>query len=269
MSTTSKIRANGIEFAYRLEGTPSGPAVVLHHPLATDLTFWDETAAALGSRYRVLRFDARGHGRSEAPSGRYAFETLAQDVVALMDAVGIAHAAFVGLSMGGMVGQYLGLLHPGRFSSLSLISTNSRVPPEMCNLWVDRVAVARRDGMGSQVEPALARWLAAANRTARPDLVQRCQRLITATPLEGYAGWCGAIENLDTSDRLRAIALPTLVMVGAEDPATPVAAARVIHEQIPGSELSILPGVSHMLAIEDPAQFLAAVSPFLARYPAR
>lgn len=268
MSRTERTRANGIEFAYRLEGPAGAPAVVLHHPLATDLSFWDETTAGLVKDYRVLRFDARGHGASAAPVGPYGFETLAADTVGLMDAVGIRRAAFVGLSMGGMVGQYLGLLHPGRFSCLALVSTNSRVPPEMRSLWSDRVVAARRDGMGPLVEASLARWLAETARRTRPDLVDRCRRMIEATPVEGYAGWCGAIERLDVTDRLGGIRLPTLVVVGEEDPATPPVAARVIHEHIPGSQLSILPGVSHMLAIENPGQFLSVLTSFLAGHRA-
>jgi 3-oxoadipate enol-lactonase len=267
MVENKRARVNGIDLAYRLEGAADGPAVVLHHPLATNLSFWDEAAAALAPRYRVLRFDARGHGSSEAPGGPYTFETLAGDVTGLMDACGIAKAAFIGLSMGGMVGQYLGLQHAARFACLVLASTTSRIAPESRSLWVDRVVVARKSGMASQVEPAMARWLSAQNR-ARPQLVVRCRQMIETTPIEGYAGWCGAIERLDMTDRLGGIGLPTLVIVGAEDPATPVAASQVIHERIPGSQLAVLPGVSHMLAIEDPAAFHTAVLPFLDRHAA-
>ncbi|MBV1694385.1 MAG: alpha/beta fold hydrolase [Hyphomicrobiales bacterium] len=268
MAETKRARVNGIELAYRLEGAEGAPAVVLHHPLATNLSFWDEAASALAPRYRVLRLDARGHGVSEAPKGPYTFETLAGDVTGLMDACGIPKAAFVGLSMGGMVGQYLGLQHAARFSCLVLASTTSRIPPEARSLWVDRVVVARASGMASQVEPAMARWLSAQNR-GRPELVARCRQMIEGTPIDGYAGWCGAIERLDMTDRLGAITLPTLVIVGADDPATPVAASQVIHDRIPGSSLAVIPGVSHMLAIEDPAAFHAALLPFLDRHAAR
>lgn len=268
MAETNRARVNAIELAYRLEGAEGAPAVVLHHPLATNLSFWDEASAALANRFRVLRFDARGHGASEAPDAPYTFETLARDVTGLMDACGIAEAAFVGLSMGGMVGQYLGLMHAARFSCLVLASTTSRIPPEARSLWVDRVVVARASGMASQVEPAMARWLSVQNR-GRPELVARCRRMIEGTPVEGYAGWCGAIERLDMTDRLGAITLPTLVVVGADDPATPVAASQVIHDRIAGSSLAVLPGVSHMLAIEDPAAFHATVLPFLDRNAAR
>lgn len=266
MGSFQTARINGISMRYDVQGAAEAPAVVLHHPLATDLTFWDELTAALLPRYRVVRFDARGHGRSEAPTGRYQFETLAADVVSLMDHVGVAKAAYIGLSMGGMVAHYLGLLHPQRFNSLVIVSSTSRVAPEFRSLWVDRVKVAREKGMASQVEPAMARWVAEATKRDKPELVKRFANMIESTPLEGYAGWCGAIELLDVTDKLGAIKLPVRVIVGDLDPATPIAASEVIHKAIPGSDLVILTGVSHMLSSEDPAAFHGVVLPFLAQH---
>lgn len=261
-----RAKINGIDMAYAVSGASSAPAVVLHHPLATNMSFWDEATAALEPTYQVIRFDARGHGKTEAPTGPYDFATLAADVVALLDHVGVARAQFVGLSMGGMVGQALGLWHPLRFSSITITSASSKTADTMRHLWVDRVGVAREKGMASQIEPALQRWLAASSRTDRPDLVERCSKMITTTPLEGYAGWCGAIETLDFTDKLSAINIPVRVIVGAEDPATPVAASETIQRNIPGAELAIISGVSHMLAIENPAAFHAELLPFLARH---
>lgn len=260
-----KASINGISINYDVAGPAAAPAVVLHHPLATNLTTWDELTADLSPRYRVIRFDARGHGQSDAPKGPYAFETLAADVVGLMDHVGIKRAHFLGLSMGGMVGQYLGLLHSDRLSSLMLVSTTSRLPPEGVALWEQRIAATRAGGITSQVEGALARWVSPSG-LKNPALVTRMSKMIEATPVEGYLGWCNAIRTLNVTDRLKAIKLPTRVIVGEIDPATPVAAAKVIHENIPGSELSIVPGVSHMLQNEDPAGFTKEVMPFLARH---
>ncbi len=261
-----RARINGIDMTYDVRGPADAPAVVLHHPLATNLSFWDEAAAALAPSFRVIRFDARGHGATDAPRGPYGFATLARDVVALMDHVGAAEAQFVGLSMGGMIAQYLGLDHASRFSSLTIVSSSSRTPPESAPIWADRMKTTREKGMTSQVEPALQRWLAASARSGRPDLVARCGAMIEATPVEGYLGWCSAIEHLDTTGRLGAIDLPTRVIVGAEDPATPVAASEAIHRAISGSDLVIMPGVSHMLAIENPAAFHAELLPFLMRH---
>ena len=254
---------NGIAMNYAVSGAKAGLPVVLHHPLATDLTFWDELTAVLEPDYRVIRFDARGHGRTDAPSGRYDFKTLCGDVVGLMDHVGIKQAGYVGLSMGGMVGQYLGLDHADRFSCLVLVSTSSRVPPEGRAMWAQRIADAREKGMGSQVETALGRWITAKSRAARPDLVQRFTRMIEATPVDGYAGWGGAIADLDVTDRLNTIAIPTRVIVGDEDVGTPPAAAEVIANNIPGAELIVMKGVAHQLSAEDPKTFHGHVLPFL------
>jgi 3-oxoadipate enol-lactonase len=257
-------KINGIGMTYDVSGPEQAPVVVLHHPLATNQTIWDEITPVLAPKYRVVRFDARGHGQTEAPKGPYAFETLAADVVALMDHLKIGRTHYLGLSMGGMVGQYLGLGHADLFASLQLVSTSSRIPDEAKNLWVERVQVAREKGMGSQVEPAMQRWLAEANRR-KPALVARLAKMIETTPLEGYAGWCQAIGGLDITARLKAIKLPTRVIVGADDPATPVAAAQAIHREIAGSDLVVMPGVSHMLCAEDPPAFHKHVLEFLAR----
>jgi len=259
---------NGIRMTYDVSGAESAPVVVLHHPLATNLTIWDEITPVLTGKYRVVRFDARGHGQSEGPKGPYTFETLAADVVALMDHLKIKKADFLGLSMGGMVGQYMGLLHASRFSTLQLVSTSSRVPDEAKPLWVDRVKVAREQGMASQVAPALGRWITEANRQ-KPALVARLSKMIETTPLEGYAGWCQCIHGLNVTDRLKAITLPTRVIVGKEDPATPVAASEVIHREIKGSDLVIMPNVSHMLCAEDPPAFHKHVLEFLAKHTAK
>jgi 3-oxoadipate enol-lactonase len=258
---------NGFRMNFAVEGLDAAPAVILHHPLATDLTIWDELTAALAPRYRVVRFDARGQGASEATPAPYDFDTLTADVVALMEHLGLARAHYLGLSMGGMVGQHLGLTHSQRFASLIVCSTSSRIPDEAKPLWDERVKAAREQGMASQVDLALSRWLAPASLQGKPALVARMRHYIEATPVEGYAGWCGAIRNLNVTDRLKGIRLPTLVIVGAEDPSTPPIAAQIIHREIAGSELIEVPGVSHQLHVEDPATFNRHVLEFLSRQP--
>lgn len=258
-----KAKVNGIDLNFELSGSATGPAVVLHHPLATNLSSWDELTAALNSRYRVLRLDARGHGQSDAPKGAYTFETLARDVVDLMTSCGIEKASFVGLSMGGMVGQYLGLLHPDRFHNLCLVSTSSRIPAEAKSIWEQRIANAPAQGMAAQVEAALQRWVSPRALKDDPALVKRLTAMIVATPVDGYVGWCHAISGLDVTDRLGAIKSPTRVIVGELDPATPVAASQAIHAAIPGSDLVVVPGVSHMLHNEEPELFHSHVLPFL------
>jgi 3-oxoadipate enol-lactonase len=258
---------NGFRMNYQADGPDSAPTVVVHHPLATNLTIWDELTAALIPRYRVVRFDARGHGQSEATKAPYDFAMLSADTIGLMDHLKIARAHFLGLSMGGMVGQHIGLEHPQRFHSLILSSTSSRIPAEAQPLWDERVKNAREKGMGSQVPVALQRWLAAAALEGNPALVARMTKYLETTPVEGYVGWCQAIRPLNVTDRLKGVRLPTRVIVGAEDVGTPPAAAEAIHRQIAGSDLVVVPGVSHMLHVEEPATFNRHVLEFLDLHP--
>ena len=176
---------------------------------------------------------------------------------------GIRKASFLGLSMGGMVGQYLGLLYPDRFHNLCLVSTSSRIPPEAKSIWAQRIANAPSQGMAAQVEASLQRWVSPRALKEDQNLVKRLTAMIEATPVDGYIGWCHAISGLDVTDRLGAVRLPTRVIVGEIDPATPVAASQAIHQAIPGSDLVIVPGVSHMLHNEEPELFNSHVLPFL------
>jgi 3-oxoadipate enol-lactonase len=258
---------NGIRMIYDVSGAENGPPVVLHHSLAMNLSLWDELAAALAPEYRVIRFDARGHGRTEATKAPYTFELLSDDVVGLMDHLEVPKAHFVGLSMGGMVGQYLGLLYPNRFASLTLASTSSRVPPEGRALWQQRVKDTREKGIESQVQVAIPRWVTEANKVAKPEVLARLTKNLLGTSVDGFCGWGGAIATLDVTGRLKAITLPTQVIVGEEDPGTPPAAARGIHGEIKGSTLIVAPKLSHMLCTEEPAIFNGYITAFLDKQP--
>ena len=167
--------------------------------------------------------------------------------------------------MGGMVGQYLGLLHPQRILSLTLSSTSSRVPPEGRALWEQRIKDTREKGIESQVATAMPRWVTAANQKAKPAVVERLAKMIRGTSPEGFCGWGGAISTLNVTDRLKTIALQTNVIVGAEDVGTPVAASQAIHERIKGSQLVVLDSASHLSNLEQPAAFTRALETFLAR----
>ncbi len=259
-------KINGIEMNYEVSGRADAPAVVLHHPLATNLSTWDALTAALEPGYRVVRMDARGHGNTEAPEGAYTFGTLAADVVGLLDHLDVAKARFLGLSMGGMVGQYLGILHPERFHSLCLVSTTSAVPAQAVSLWDERIRVAATGDLSSLVDTAIARWVVPETVEKKPEVVAHLKKMMLSTPTKGYAGWCHAIRDLDITARLKEIRLPTRVIVGSEDPSTPVLAAKVIHQEIAGSELVVIPGVSHMLHEEDADSFHPHVLAWLAAH---
>lgn len=261
-----KASINGISINYSVSGKESAPAVVLHHPLGTNLTVWNELTRQLEHDYRIIRFDARGHGATDAPEGAYDFQTLARDTIGVMDHVGVKRAHYLGLSMGGFVGQFLALDFPARFRSMTLVSTSSNMSAGR-EIWDQRIRDVTENGMTRQIiDVALTRWVSPAALEGRPDLVERLRRMLEATPAAGYAGWCHAIRDLNVTERLNGIHLPTRVIVGVLDPATPVAAAEVIHREIRGSELVRMPGVSHMLMLEAPEAFHAHVMPFLAKH---
>jgi 3-oxoadipate enol-lactonase len=260
-----KITANGIGMNYTLDGPVSAPVVTLSHSLATDLSMWDPQMKALTARYRVLRYDTRGHGGTDAPAGAYSLEQLAEDARALLRALGVNRTHWVGLSMGGMIGQTLALTAPDLFLSLVLCDTSSRIPAEAKPLWQERIKTAETQGMEPLVEPTLARWLTAPFREQRKEVVDRVRAMIRATNPRGYVGCCHAIAALDLTDRLSAIRLPTLIVVGEEDPGTPVAASRAIQAQIAGSQLEIIKSAAHLSNLEQPEAFTRAVTSFLSR----
>lgn len=259
-------KINGISINYAVSGADTAPPVLLHHPLATNLSVWDDLTAALEPKYRVIRFDARGHGKSEAPAGAYDFKTLAADTIGVLDHLGIPKARYLGLSMGGFVGQILGFTHPQRFHCLVLCSTSSDMTGAR-DIWEQRISTVANAGITPAiVDGGIARWLAPDTIKSKPDVVSRLRDMIETTPANGYVGWCHAIRDFNVTATLKAIKVPTKVIVGALDPATPPAAARVIHREIAGSEFAEVPRTSHMLQVEEPATFAAEVLPFLAEH---
>ena len=256
-----KASSNGISIHYVVEG--QGPWMVMSHSLACNVSMWDEQAAVLARSYRVLRFDTRGHGASDAPAGAYTLDLLSDDLIGLMDSVGIDSAHFVGLSMGGMIGMTSALKHPGRFLSLALCDTSSRVPPEAAPVWESRIKTAKEQGMGPLVEPTLQRWFTEPFYKAEKSVMARVGQMIRTTPVDGYVGCCHAIPKIDITDRLGAIRCPTRVIVGDQDVGTPVAMSRAIQEAIPGADLVVIPSASHLSNLEQPGAFNQALTTFL------
>jgi 3-oxoadipate enol-lactonase len=260
-----KISANGINVNYALDGPATAPVVTLSHSLAADLTMWDPQMKALTAKYRVLRYDTRGHGGTDAPTGAYTLEQLAADAKALLHELGVSRTHWIGLSMGGMIGQTLALSSPGLFLSLALCDTSSRIPAEAKPLWQERIKTAETQGMEPLVEPTIGRWFTAPFRDARGDVVDPVRTRIRTTSPHGYAGCCAAISALDLTDKISAIKMPTLIVVGEEDQGTPVAASRAIQAQIAGSQLEIIKSAAHLSNLEQPEEFTRIVTSFLAR----
>jgi 3-oxoadipate enol-lactonase len=259
-----QIDVNGIRFNVTLTGKPDGPTVVLSHSLGTSLSMWDEQMGALETDFRVLRYDTRGHGDSDAPEGAYTLEQLGDDAIGLLDAVGITgKVTWIGLSMGGMIGQNVVLNHPQRIDKLVLASTAAIMGDQLQPVWQERISRAQSSGMSSLAADILERWFSPGVLKADPPSVQRIRRQILATPVTGFIGCCEAIRHLDYLDRLSAIDRPTLIIVGEDDPGTPVAFSQAIHDRIAGSRLCIIPAVRHLCNIEKPEAFNNLLLEFL------
>lgn len=265
----TQVRANGIDIHYRIDGdgSPSRPWLVFSHSLACDHTMWDAQADAFSRSFNVLRYDTRGHGTTSAPPGEYTIELLAEDLNVLLEALRIQRCHFVGISMGGMIGQMATLRWPARFSSLTLVDTSSRYATEMRGTWDERIAAVRTpQGMHAVVPSTLERWFTAAFRQMRPDVTAKIGAMIRATPVHGYIGCLQAIARLNLTARLGAISCPTLVVVGEEDRSTPLAMAEEIVGAIPEARLERIANAAHLSSVEQPDRFNAVLRAFLQRF---
>jgi 3-oxoadipate enol-lactonase len=249
---------------YRLDGPSGAPVVTLTHPLGVTLVLWDDHVAALTKRFRVLRYDVRGHGGSDIPPGPYTLEQMAGDLFDLLDALSIAETHFVGVSMGGLIGMTAALRQPRRIKSLALCDTTACYGPGVRPMWEDRIRVAENAGMtAALVDRTMAIWFTEAFRSKHPEVVERIASMLRKSDPRGYAAAIRAIGFVDLTERIGAIRCPTLIVVGEQDPGTPPAMARVIQERIAGSELLVLQGAMHCAVVEDAARFLAALLGFL------
>ena len=256
-----KLTTNSIDIHYTIEG--DGPVVTMSHALGCNISLWDEQAKALSERYRVLRYDTRGHGGSSAPPGPYSLEQMADDLHGLLTGLGVTATHFVGISMGGMIGQIFALKYPSMVKSLVLCSTTSRYPTAIRSAWVERIRTVETKGMEPMVEPALERWFTAAFRERHHDVMDGVRAMIRGTPPQGYIGCCYAIPTIDVADRLGEVRCPTLIVAGEDDPGTPVPMAQEIRAAIPSSELAILPSASHLCNLEQPEAFNHVLLGFL------
>lgn len=255
----------GFALNYQLEGAEGAPTVMLSNSLASALGMWSaQVPALLAAGFRVLRYDTRGHGQSGAPPAPWSIADLAGDALALLDALEIAKVHFCGLSLGGMTGQWLGTHHGDRLHSLTLCATTAFAgPPEV---WRDRIAMVEAGGMSAVCEATINRWFTAAGQQAAAAAIDPVRAQILATPVAGYTGCGGAIAVMDQRESITAIRTPTLVMVGADDPSTPVAASEFLQRQIPGAQLVVIPDSMHLFNVERPAEFNHALLAFLSSH---
>lgn len=258
------IEVNGNHFNVSISGKPDGPVVVLSHSLCTTLAMWDEQMAVLENDFRVLRYDTRGHGASDAPSGAYTLEQLGDDIIGILDSLGIEKMIWIGLSMGGMIGQNIALGHPQRLEKLILSSTAAVMGEQLQPVWEDRISRAQNFGMPSLVTEILERWFSPDYLKADPPPVDRIRKQILSTPVTGFVGCSEAIRHLDYLERLNTIKIPTFILVGEDDPGTPVAFSQAIHDRIEGSKLHVIPATRHLCNIEKPVDFNNSILEFLA-----
>ena len=256
-----KIKANGITFNCQIDGREGAPWVVFSNSLMTNLSMWDEQAAALSDVFRVLRYDQRGHGGTDAPEGTYSFDLLVSDVVALFDAFDIKRAHFVGLSMGGMTAVALAEKHPNRIDRLVPCDCGPASTPQSAQQWDERIALARESGMEALVEPTIGRWFAPEFLAANRQVADKVRNMIRTTPRAGFIGCAQALSNFDLRPGLAGIQCPTLFLCGSNDASLP--GTKALNAGVTGSKLIEIPGAGHISNMENPAAFTRALREFL------
>ena len=257
-----KTKANGINFNYQVDGPAGAPWIVFSNSLASNLHMWDGQARDFGSTHRVLRYDQRGHGETDAPAGPYTFELLIADAVALMDALGIKRAHFAGLSMGGATALGLAQKHPDRLDRVIVCDSPCQSTPASTQQWHERSAIAEKQGMGPLVEPTVGRWFPPDILKANPPYLDKVRAMVRATPVNGFIGCAAALADHNYAAAAGAVTQPVLFLVGEKDGVTPPA-MRKMHEALPGSRYVELPGAGHISNLDQPQGFTGAIRDFL------
>jgi len=262
--STIQLKTQRGEFRVAVDGDAAAPALILGNSLGTTLEMWEPQVAAFAGRFRLIRYDTRGHGGSPATPGPYSFDDLGQDVLAVLDALDVERAAFCGISMGGHTGLWLGIHAGSRFSAIAVCNSAAKIGTEQA--WNERAAMVRADGaagMRALADSAPGRWFTEGFAQTHPAVVLRAQGWIAGTAPEGYAACCEALATSDLRGSLGRIATPTLLLAGASDPVTTVADAQAMQAAIPGARLAVVPA-SHLSNLEAPQAFDQAVLDFLA-----
>jgi 3-oxoadipate enol-lactonase len=256
-----QVKANGITFNVAVDGPEGAPWVVFSNSLATNLSMWDAQAELLAGAFRVLRYDQRGHGKTEVAPAPYDFDVLMADAIGLFDALSIDRAHFVGISMGGMTAIGLAERYPQRLRSIVPCDCSAGSTPASAQQWQERIAVAREQGMGALVELTLGRWFPGGALDADPALAAKVREMIRTTPVEGFAGCAGAISNFDFKPGLSKIDRPALVLVGSKD--AMLAGSREAQATIPGAKLVEIDGAGHLSNLDGATAFNRALEDFL------
>jgi 3-oxoadipate enol-lactonase len=251
---------DGIKIYVDVAGRDDAPALILSNSLGTRLEMWDGQAPVLSEKFRLIRYDSRGHGRSAVPDHGYTIERLGKDALQVLDALDVRSVRFCGLSMGGMVGLWLASHAPDRVERLVLANTAAQLGPAA--MWDARIESVRRGGMAEIANGVIERWFTPAFRASAPSSVMTIYDALLATSAAGYAGCCTAIRDMDQRSCLGLIRTPTLVIGGVHDPATPIVKSHEIADAIPDARLVVL-DAAHLSNIERRDEFTAAISDFL------
>lgn len=260
---TTVMTADGVALHAEIEGRSEQPALLLIHALGADHTMWNPQVEALNARFRIIRYDMRGHGRSTVQPGETTVATLGADALAVLDAAEASVAYLCGASLGGGVGLWLAANAPTRFRAMVLASSLDRFGTPV--LWDERIATARSAGMDALAETTVARWFTAPFRELEPETVERIRRVITATPVEGYTACCAALRSFDMTG-LPSVALPLLFLPGESDSGVPAERVAELAARL-GAELQPMPG-AHLHNLESPDAFNAVLVEFLRRHGA-
>ncbi|QQX87129.1 3-oxoadipate enol-lactonase [Cupriavidus necator] len=250
----------GARLFYTVDGPDSAPAILFSNSLGTDHTMWEPQAAALAGRYRVVRYDTRGHGRSTAPGDAFTVAQLGQDVIAILDALGIGQAVFCGLSMGGLTGMWLGIHAPQRFSHIVLANTAAKIGN--ADGWNTRIETVLREGMAVMVAPSVERWFTPGFAATAERALDGLRDVLAGLDPRGYAANCAAVRDADFRESVASIQVPVLVIAGSQDPSTPAQEGRALADAIPGARFVELPA-AHISSFEQPGRFTAALLDFV------
>ena len=262
--TMPTVKANGVDLFYDLTGPKGTPVIAFSNSLGSTLEMWDAVVPALAGRFQCLRYDTQGHGRSGTRDTPTTIADLADDLAGLLDALGIARAHLVGLSLGGMIVQAFAASRPERTASLTLMATAAHLPPP--DFWWQRAATVRESGLEAVVDAIVPRWFTPAFQKRDPGAVARTRDQFLMSNRNGYARCAEAIAGMDLRERIKTIAAPTLVIAGADDPVTPPAMGEDMRARIPGAEMVVIPNCAHLIAVEQPDIAAAYLAAFLDRH---
>lgn len=251
-----QINANGVEFRVRIDGPKKAPVLLLINSLSTTLEMWDLQMTNFSGHFRTILYDQRGHGGTSSPDGPYSIDDLGQDALAILDALEVETASVCGVSLGGMISMWLAINAPQRINRMVVACTSANFAPK--EFWVARAENVIANGVSSLYDSLLGRWFTSRVDQRNPKAKSLLKTMLSACTDQGYAAVCEALGNADLRDQLGQIQAPTLIIAGAEDPATPPSVAMTLFEQIPGSGLVVLPGASHLANLEQPDRFIDA-----------